>query len=123
MTAAFKRIGRPIKPALPGERRSLGLRVTAATKALIEALARASGRTQSQEVEFLVERCLQYDRILMALQVTERELAAAHHDPFVTLKRGKRAARDDDLSIASSGRREPSPERSQVGATEKAAAE
>lgn len=77
MTAAGKRTGRPIKPALPGERPSLGLKVTAATKALIEALARASGRTQSQEAEFLIERCLQYDRTLIAMRVTERELSAA----------------------------------------------
>jgi hypothetical protein len=72
MTAASKRIGRPIRPALPGERPSLGLKVTAATKALIEALARASGRTQSQEAEFLIERC-----VVMAMRVTERELADA----------------------------------------------
>ena len=82
--------GRPpvsgVKPALPGERPQLGLKVTAATKALVEALARASGRTQSREVEFLIERCLQYDRTLIALGVTERELAAAH--------RGERAAGD-----------------------------
>jgi hypothetical protein len=90
MTATGKRIGRPIKPALPGERPSLGLRVTAATKELIEALARASGRTQSQETEFLIERCLQYDRTLMAMRITERELSDAQAD-FVTLKRGKRS--------------------------------
>ena len=89
MTAAGKRIGRPIKPAQPGERPSLGLKVTAATKALIEALARASGRTQSQEAEFLIERCLQYDRTLMAMRITERELSAAQAG-FVTLERGKR---------------------------------
>jgi hypothetical protein len=91
VTAAGRRIGRPIKPALPGERPSLGLKVTAATKALIEALARSSGRTQSAEAEFLIERCLQYDRTLMAMRVTERELSAAQAR-FVTLKRGKRAA-------------------------------
>jgi hypothetical protein len=82
--------GRPIKPALPGERPSLGLKVTAATKALIEALAQASGRTQSAEVKFLVERCLQYVRILMATRVTERELAAAQTDePAIASVRGQ----------------------------------
>jgi hypothetical protein len=84
--------GRPIKPALPGERPQLGLKVTAATKALVEALARASGRTQAREVEFLIERCLQYDRTLIALGVTERELAAAQASP-----------------IAVHGRRQPEP--------------
>jgi hypothetical protein len=94
MTTTGKRIGRPLKTALPGERPSLGLKVTAATKALIEALARASGRTQSAEAEYLIERCLQYDRTLMAIGVTERELSAAQAG-FVTLNRGKRAAGDD----------------------------
>jgi hypothetical protein len=91
VTAAGRRIGRPIKPALPGERPSLGLKVTAATKALIEALASASGRTQSAEAEYLIERCLQYDRTLIAMGVTERELSAAQAR-FVTFNRGKRAA-------------------------------
>jgi len=94
MTAAGKPIGRPIKPALPGERPSLGLKVTAATKALIEALARASGRTQSQEAEFLIERCLQYDRALMAMRITERELSAAQAGS-VAPARGRMAGDDD----------------------------
>jgi hypothetical protein len=102
MAATGKRIGRPIKPALPGERPSLGLRVTAATKELIETLAQASGRTQSQEAEFLIERCLQYDRTLMAMGVTERELSTAQAR-FVTFKRGKRAAGDDAHEPAKQG--------------------
>ena len=68
MKAAGKRIGRPIKPALKHKRVSLGLKVTAKTKALIESLAQASGRTQSQEAEFLIERCLQYDETLRAMR-------------------------------------------------------
>jgi hypothetical protein len=69
--------------------------LSAATKALVEALARGAGRTQSQQVEFMLERCLQYDRMLVALGVTERELAAAQAR-FVTLKRGKRTAGADE---------------------------
>jgi len=88
VTAAGKRIGRPIKPAMPGERPSLGLRVSAATKALVEALAARSGRTQSQEAEFLIERAIQYDSILIAMGMTERELSAAQ-EGVVTLKRDK----------------------------------
>jgi hypothetical protein len=106
MTAG-KRIGRPIKPALPGERPSLGLKVTAATKALIEALANASGRTQSAEAEFLIERCVQYDRALLAMQVTERELSAAQAR-FVTLKRGKRTPGDSAAPIDDGFRCPPS---------------
>jgi hypothetical protein len=96
MTAAGKRIGRPIKPAVPGERQPLGLRVSAATKALVEALARGAGRTQSQEVEFLIERCLQYDRMLVALGVTERELAAAQARRDAQPRRARRRRRLSD---------------------------
>jgi hypothetical protein len=104
MAAAGKRIGRPIKPALPGERPSLGLKVTAATKALIEALARTSGRTQSAQAEYLIERCLLYDRLVLAARVTEHELAAAQ-------ARSMRLTECERASAASV-RREPSPEAS-----------
>ncbi len=81
--------------------------MTAATKALIEALARSSGRTQSAEAEFLIERCLQYDRTLMAMRVTERELSAAQAR-FVTFKRGKRTPGDNDAPFDDSVGCQPS---------------
>ncbi len=56
MEPEVKRIGRPPKVADPGTRVSLGLKVTAETKAQLESLARASGRTQSQEAEAAIER-------------------------------------------------------------------
>lgn len=48
-------VGRPTKQPPPGKRASLGLKVTAETKRRIEAAARASGRTQSQEAEYRLE--------------------------------------------------------------------
>lgn len=53
-----KRMGRPPKAAEAGTRASLGLKVTAATKAAIDERARISGRTQSQEAEWLIELAL-----------------------------------------------------------------
>jgi hypothetical protein len=50
-----KRIGRPLKTPEPGERVSLGLRVTAATKQRLDDAARATGQTQSREAELLIE--------------------------------------------------------------------
>jgi hypothetical protein len=50
-----KRIGRPAKPAVPGQRHSLGLKVTGEMKQRLEDAARASGRTQSQEAELRIE--------------------------------------------------------------------
>src|SRR5215469_6107716 len=50
-----KRGGRPAKPATPGKLAVLGLRVTAETKNMLDAAAKASGRTQAQEAERLIE--------------------------------------------------------------------
>jgi len=66
---AAKRIGRPFTP--PTKKRiSLGLKVTPDVKQLIDAMARASGRTQSQEAEHLIERALLYDRTMAAMRTT-----------------------------------------------------
>ena len=53
-----KRIGRPTKPGTAGQRNPLGLRVMAETKRRLEAAALKSGRSQSQEAEFLIEQAL-----------------------------------------------------------------
>ncbi len=58
MAERKKRIGRPTKPGTAGQRNSLGLRVTAEIKRKIEAGALKSGRSQSQEAEFLIEQAL-----------------------------------------------------------------
>lgn len=68
--AAKRRAGRPTKPTVGASRVSLGLKVTASTKRVIEALALASGRTQSQEAEFLFERALQFDEAHKSMRVT-----------------------------------------------------
>jgi hypothetical protein len=70
VTKPAKRIGRPIKAPGKSERVSLGLRVTAVIKRHIDAAARASGRTQSQEAEILIERALTYDDLLQAMHTT-----------------------------------------------------
>jgi hypothetical protein len=70
MNKPAKRIGRPIKRAVGRERIALGLKVTVKTKRMIDQLAQASGRTQSQEAEFQIERALQFDRTLEAMGTT-----------------------------------------------------
>lgn len=72
--AAKRRIGRPIKPAVGTSRVSLGLKVTSEVKRVIEALAVSSGRTQSQQAEHLIERCLQFDRTMEAMRATLESL-------------------------------------------------
>ncbi len=69
-TAPTVRIGRPMKPAVEGNRVSLGLKVTAEIKGRIDAAAKESGRTQSQEAERLIERAFQYDELLEAMRTT-----------------------------------------------------
>jgi hypothetical protein len=71
---AKRRAGRPTKPAVGVSRVSLGLKVTASTKRMIEALAIVSGRTQSQEAEHLIERCLQYDKTMESTRTTLESL-------------------------------------------------
>jgi hypothetical protein len=70
---AKKRTGRPTRPA-ERKRIQLGLIVTAETKATIDKLAADSGRTQSQVAEMLIERVLQYDKMLTAMNTTLDEI-------------------------------------------------
>jgi hypothetical protein len=59
-----KRIGRPLKKATPGTRFSLGLKVTADIKTRLDAAAEASGRSQSQEADFRLERSFDRNSLL-----------------------------------------------------------
>lgn len=56
--------GRPSKAPPPGEKASLGLKVTASLKARLEESANESGRTQSQEAEYRLERSFDRQNIL-----------------------------------------------------------
>jgi len=62
-----QRIGRPPKPPTPGERVSLGLKVTAEIKARLDAEARVTGKTQSRVAEALIERALGSEKLLPGL--------------------------------------------------------
>ncbi len=56
--------GRPTKAPKRGETRvSLGLRVTAEVKRRLDAAAKKTGRSQSQEAEFRLERSFEHDDI------------------------------------------------------------
>lgn len=59
-----KKRGRPTKTAIPGDRASLGLRVTADLKSRLEQAAEASGRSQSQEAELRLERSFEKEDLL-----------------------------------------------------------
>jgi hypothetical protein len=62
------------EPARDVRRIPLGLKVTAEAKRRIDAAARASGRTQSAEVEFRIERSFALDDLLKALNATDEQL-------------------------------------------------
>lgn len=62
--------GRPTKAAPPGAKASLGLKVTASLKTRLEAAAEASGRTQSQEAEYRLERSFERQDLLVDLLST-----------------------------------------------------
>ncbi|MBR1279035.1 hypothetical protein [Bradyrhizobium sp. AUGA SZCCT0283] len=89
MTKEAKRSGRPMKAPARGKRVSLGLKVTADVKRKIVSAARASGRTQSQEAEALIERALTYDSMLEAMRTTMAEIAQGNvEDAFRNLGYG-----------------------------------
>jgi TraY domain len=64
-----KRAGRPTKQAEAGTKVSLGLKVTAETKTRLEKEATRSGRTQSQEAEYRIERS--FDHVALLPDVLE----------------------------------------------------
>jgi hypothetical protein len=64
--AEKKRIGRPTKPPKPGARVSLGLRVTSEIKEKLDAAARRTGRSQSQEAEIRLERSFEREGLVMS---------------------------------------------------------
>jgi hypothetical protein len=58
------RKGRPTKDPVPGQKMSLGLKVTAEVKSRLDRAARKSGRTQSQEAEMRIERSFDREALL-----------------------------------------------------------
>jgi hypothetical protein len=68
----LKRRGRPMKaPSTTDPTKvTLAFRVTPATKRFIDQGALARGSTQSVHVEFLIERCQLYERVMEALHTT-----------------------------------------------------
>jgi hypothetical protein len=67
-TTERPRRGRPFKQPKKGKRAPLSLLVRAEIKRLVDERAKASGRTQSQEAEMLIERCLTYDQTMEAMR-------------------------------------------------------
>ena len=91
MVTTKKRIGRPMKKVVGRDRVALGLRVRAEVKQIIDQKAKQSGRTQSQEAEDLIERCLQFETHMQAMGTTmemmekqsfEAALFNAEYTPF-----------------------------------------
>jgi hypothetical protein len=78
-----KRMGRPTKAPVEGERVPLGLRVTAEAKRKLAAAAIKSGRSISQEAELRIERSFQMEELgphlakIGVLEVAMKELREA----------------------------------------------
>jgi hypothetical protein len=80
MPKKVKRIGRPMKAPVSGKRVSLGLKVTADIKRRLDAAARASGRTQSQEAEHRIELSYRYERALGDHEQAKKMLTEMEQD-------------------------------------------
>lgn len=63
MAETKKRPGRPLKPAIAGQRASLGLRVSGDLKQRLDEAAKKAGRTQGQEAELRLERSFEAERV------------------------------------------------------------
>jgi hypothetical protein len=64
MSTARKRVGRPMKPPVPGKRTTITLMVSHELKRRVDGGARQSGRSQSQEAERLLQMAFNYERVL-----------------------------------------------------------
>jgi hypothetical protein len=80
---AKPRVGRPSKVAASGTRVSLGLKVRAEVKQRIDAAAKASGRTQSQEAEALIEAALAPYAMLEAWRAAFADLERGNFEAAV----------------------------------------
>lgn len=67
------------KPVELGRRYSLGIRVSAETKAVIDERSRLAGHSQSAIAEQLIEKALQYEQTLRAMG---RSMEAIHQQSF-----------------------------------------
>ena len=71
--------------------------MTAATKRLIDELARNGNRTQSQQCEDMIEKCLQYDRMLESMRTTMADMEKQNVDAAL-FRLGYAPIRDDDAT-------------------------
>jgi hypothetical protein len=84
-----RRVGRPVKKAVEGERVALTLRVTAAAKTKLEAAAVDSGRSLSQEAEMRLMRSFDHDELRHALN---KDMQKTVHDAMKTFSAKQTAA-------------------------------
>jgi TraY domain len=98
-----RRVGRPIKPPVSGERVGLSLRVTADMKRKLEAAALESGRSLGQEAELRLERSFEIDlqsklfereflkqRKALAIDLSSKGIKHWLSEPPSARKRGKK---------------------------------
>ncbi len=102
MEGRKRRTGRPTKRAERGKKASLGLKVTPSIKDKIEAAARKSGRTQSQEAEYRLEQSFAtQDTIAATLdaQLGPREVRWATLEAMIAFSSaGEAAAREKKIA-------------------------
>jgi hypothetical protein len=71
-----KRMGRPLKKPTAGQTASLGLRVSAELKSMIDTAALENGRSQSQEAEIRLKRSFDTKKTLDDLQLLATLIAS-----------------------------------------------
>jgi hypothetical protein len=86
------KVGRPTKPGKSGERVPLGLRVTAKLKSQLDEAFKTSGRSQSQEAEFRLERS--FDRQDLLTEVLSLAFGDNDAELLLAIAKNKFGLRD-----------------------------
>lgn len=76
MMTDTRKVGRPTKEPVEGERVMLGLRVTPDVKRKLDEAAKAQGRSQSQEAEMRLTKTFDQDQLLQEIREVKARLLA-----------------------------------------------
>jgi hypothetical protein len=94
-SASPRRTGRPLRPAVPGARVSLGLKVTPEIKTKLDEATRITGRTQSAEAEIRLEQSFAKDEAFGGAEARQIALMMASAFAVAGMRKGKEIRAED----------------------------
>jgi hypothetical protein len=88
-TSTQRKGGRPLRPAVPGARVSLGLKVTPEIKTKLDEATRITGRTQSAEAEARLEQSFARDEAFGGAEARQVAMLMAAAFAVAGMRKGK----------------------------------